>query len=67
MSMRVSVLELRHHWDRNRNCFFVMSSALNLNYFYQRCRPQEHDADPHTADLIADPDEFESTLRVMVE
>lgn len=58
-----SVLELRHLWDRNRNCFFVMSSALNLNYFYQRCRPQDYEADPHTADLIVDPDELENTLR----
>ena len=60
------VLELRHQFDRNRNCFFVMSSALNLNYFYLQCRPQQHGADPHTADIVVDPGEFEKTLRLFL-
>ncbi len=60
------LLELRHQWDRNRNCFFVMSSSLKMNYFYLRCRPQQHHADPHTADLIVDPDELQKTLSLLV-
>lgn len=66
MKEGANVLELRHQWDRNRNCFFVMSSALNLNYFYLRCRPQDYDANPHTADLIVDPEEFDRTLRLLL-
>jgi hypothetical protein len=66
MNDGAKVLELRHHSDRNRNCFFVMSSALNLNYFYLRCRPQQHDADPHIADIVVDPDEFEKTLHLLL-
>ncbi len=63
MNEGANVLELRHQFDRNRNCFFVMSSALNLNYFYLRCRPQQHEADPHTADIVVDADEFDRTLQ----
>ena len=49
-----SVLELRHRKDRINNCYFTLSSALNLNYFYQTCRPTDDGPDPHTADLIVD-------------
>lgn len=66
MKEGANLLELRHQWDRNRNCFFVMSSALNLNYFYLRCRPQEYDANPHTADLVVDPEELDQTLRLLL-
>lgn len=66
MKEGANLLELRHQWDRNRNCFFVMSSALNLNYFYLRCRPQEYDANPHTADLIVDPEDLNQTLRLLL-
>lgn len=61
-----SVLELRHRTDYVNNCYFVMSSALELNYFYQLCEPQQPGADPHTADLIVDPKEFEKSLNVML-
>ena len=61
-----NLLELRHQWERNQNCFFVMSSALNLNYFYQRCRAHDFNAAPHNADLIVDPAELEKTLSLLV-
>jgi capsular polysaccharide biosynthesis protein len=47
------VLELRHLWDRNRNCYFIMASALNLNYFYQRCRPWAGDRTIWTSETDA--------------
>ena len=55
------VLELRHETDRISNCYFTLSSALNLNYFYQTCAPVD-DAHPHTADLIVDTKELEKIL-----
>lgn len=60
------VLELRHHTDRIRNCYFVMTSALDFDYFYQTCQPGDHDADPHTANLFVDPDELEKHLRLLL-
>ena len=57
-----SVLELRHQTDRINNCYFTLSSALNLNYFYQTCRPAYDGPEPHTADLIVDPEELQSNL-----
>jgi Glycosyltransferase 61 len=57
-----SVLELRHQADRINNCYFTLSSALKLNYFYQTCVPESHGPDPHTADLLVDPDKLEKLL-----
>ena len=59
-----SVLELRHASDHINNCYFTLSSALNLNYFYQTCEPSPVDSNPHTADLIVDPRTLESNLRI---
>ena len=58
-----SVLELRHREDRINNCYFTLSSALNLNYFYQTCRPGNDDPDPHMADLVVDSEELERIFR----
>jgi capsular polysaccharide biosynthesis protein len=62
-----SVLELRHEGDCINNCFFTLSSALNLNYFYQTCAPQDASADPHDAHLLVDPDQLERNLRLLLD
>ena len=61
-----SVLELRHHLDHINNCYFTLSSALNLNYFYQMCEPSSADSNPHTADLKVDPKALEKNLNLLV-
>lgn len=61
-----SVLELRHQADCINNCYFTMSSALDLNYFYQTCAPQEPALDPHEADLMVNPNELEKNLRLLL-
>lgn len=61
-----SVLELRHQTDRINNCYFTLSSALDLNYFYQTCRPQNPAADPHEADLLVDVDQLKANLTLLV-
>ena len=61
-----SVLELRHRTDYVNNCYFVMSSALELSYFYQLCEPQQPNVDPHTADLIIDAKELEKSLDLLL-
>jgi hypothetical protein len=61
-----SVLELRHQTDRIRNWYFTMSSALNLNYFYQLCPPANEAEDPHTVDLYVDPTELEKNLHLLI-
>ena len=59
-----SVLELRHQTDSINNCYFTLASALNLNYFYQPCRPVSDGPDPHSADLIVNTEELENNLRI---
>lgn len=61
-----NVLELRHQTDRIRNWYFTMSSALNLDYFYQLCPPANEDEDRHTADLYVDPVELEKNLELLI-
>ena len=60
-----SVLEFRHTLDHINNCYFTLSSALDLNYFYQTCDPASANSDPHTADLIVDPRTLEANLNPM--
>ena len=57
-----SVLELRHEADCVNNCYFTLSSALDLNYYYQTCAPQDPSADPHDAHLRVDPDQLEANV-----
>ena len=59
-----SVLELRHQSDCINNCYFTLSSALDLNYFYQTCEPHNA-ADPHEAHLLVDPHRLEENLRLL--
>jgi hypothetical protein len=61
-----SVLELRHDSDHTRNWFFILSAALNLNYFYQLCQPQDQQTDPHYADLLIDVKKLEENLNLML-
>jgi hypothetical protein len=61
-----SVLELRHQADCINNCYFTLSSALDLNYFYQTCVPQDPSADPHDAHLLVDPHQIEKNLRLIL-
>lgn len=57
-----SVLELRHESDYVNNCYFILTSALGLKYFYQLCKADKDLADPHTADLLVNPADLEKNL-----
>lgn len=61
-----SVLELRHESDCINNCYFTLSSALDFNYFYQTCAPQDPSADPHMAHLVVDVDQLEKNLKLLL-
>jgi len=54
MNPGMNVLELRHRADRTNNCYFALSSAMGLNYFYQTCHSAGADEDPHSADITVD-------------
>jgi len=61
-----SMLELRHQADCINNCYFTLASALDLNYFYQTCTPQDPAADPHHAHLMVDTDQLEQNLSLLL-
>jgi capsular polysaccharide biosynthesis protein len=61
-----NVLELRHREDCINNCYFTLSSALNLNYFYQTCPSSSDLQDPHAADLLVDANALRTNLTLML-
>jgi hypothetical protein len=61
-----SVLELRHEADCVNNCYFTLSSALDLHYYYQTCTPQDPEADPHDAHVLVDVDQLKNNLTLLV-
>lgn len=67
MSPGASVLELRHATDSINNCYFTLASALNLNYFYQSCEPENATEDPHTANLRIDVAGLRANLELMLQ
>jgi capsular polysaccharide biosynthesis protein len=62
-----SLLELRHHMDRINNCYFTLSSALDLNYLYQTCQSGTGNQDPHAADIVADPGTLRENLKLLLQ
>lgn len=66
MSPGTKVLELRHATDNINNCYFTLASALNLDYFYQRCESANPSEDPHSADLRVDPDTLSANIELML-
>lgn len=61
-----SILELRHHTDCINNCYFTLSSALDVNYFYQTCQSANSDQEPHSADLVVDPEALKASLSLLL-
>ncbi len=60
------VLELRRRDESERNWFFNLASATGLGYFYQLCDPERPGEDPHTANLVVDPQRFRKNVRLML-
>jgi hypothetical protein len=67
MSPGAKVLELRHATDSINNCYFTLASALNLDYFYQSCEPENAGEDPHTANLHVDVGRLRTNLELMLQ
>jgi hypothetical protein len=60
------VLELRHRADGVSNCYFALASALDLDFFYQTCDPENPGEDAHTANLRVDVGALGTTLDLML-
>jgi hypothetical protein len=67
MPQDAGVLELRHSTDSVNNCYFTLSSALDLNYFYQTCQSGYRDQDPHAAALVVDPETLRKNLKLLLQ
>ena len=61
-----NVLELRQSGDTHNNCYFSLSSALYLRYFYQLCHSENSAEDAHTANLIVDCQRLRKNIEQML-
>jgi len=66
MQPGANVLEFRKINDFQNNCYFSLASALNLNYFYQLCKPENSNEFTHTANLIVDLKQLEMNVKLML-
>ena len=61
-----SVFELRKKDDCLNNCFFALSSSLEIKYYYQTCDPVNNNEDVYTANIIVDVDLFRNNIEAML-
>jgi capsular polysaccharide biosynthesis protein len=61
-----AVLELRKRDDDHNNCFFSLSSAMGLAYYYQTCEGSRSDPNAYGAHLRVDVDELRRNLEAML-
>lgn len=61
-----SVFELRRDDDMQNNCYFSLSSALSLNYFYQLCPPEPVLNIGNSTNIVVSPELFEKNIQLML-
>ncbi|MBD2775943.1 glycosyltransferase family 61 protein [Iningainema tapete] len=75
-----SVLELRKAGDKYNNCYFSLASALDLKYYYQKCKSElgnyimPKDSNPmmeewalfHNADIVVNVEDFKANIDRML-
>ena len=60
MNDNTKVLELRMENDKTNNCYFSLASALNIDYYYLKCKGTSDNT--WDADFIVDTDKLEKLL-----
>lgn len=66
MQPQGSVLELRKRGDIHNNCYFALSSALDLHYYYQQCDAINPDEDANSADVLVDCELLDQNIQRML-
>lgn len=65
MNSNSKVLEFRHPKSYIQNMFFSMASALELDYYYIKCRSNSEDS--HSGDIIVPPKKLKSTIKKILK
>lgn len=66
MSPGSTVVEFRHPKSVVQNCYFSLASALGFDYYYYVGEPVDP-SDPHTSDVVIDPDQIKKVLLKALE
>ena len=61
-----SVFELRREGDTQNNCYFSLSSALSLNYYYQLCRAEPSSMVDNFTNITVSSDLFRKNVHLML-
>jgi hypothetical protein len=66
MDTNTSVLEFRKKGDAQRNCYFSLTSALDLNYFYQECDVDDNYCRTQNYNFLIDVKLLRNNLELML-
>ena len=58
---KIKIIELRHENSNTQNMYFSMASALNLDYYYLKCKGIS--IDPHSSDIVVPINELNELLK----
>jgi capsular polysaccharide biosynthesis protein len=65
MKPKSKLLELRRENESHDNCYFSLASALDIDYYYLKCKPTNPLLSNQDADVIVDVDKFEALLKMI--
>ena len=60
---KIKIIELRHENSNTQNMYFSLASALNLDYYYLKCKGISKD--PHLSDIIVPISELNDLLKLI--
>ncbi len=66
MHDKTSVMEIKNENDYHNNCYYSLSSALNINYYYIFGSAVNIEKD-NQSDIIVDKNLFENNIRMFIE
>ena len=58
---KIKIIELRHENSDTQNMYFSMASALNLDYYYLKCKGTS--LDPHLSNIVVPISELNELLK----
>ncbi len=61
-----NILEFRRNADGQNNCYFSLTSSMQLNYYYLNCEPEATDTGDHIGNLIVNTDKLSELLNAFL-
>ncbi len=68
MNSGTCIMEIRHKFNNHDNCYFTLSAAMNVRYYYflADAYPEKATVDVHNSNLYVKPQRFEVELKKLI-